>query len=135
MKLLAVYGSLRMGMGNDGILTDPSTRFLGEEQTSPAFTMIDLGAYPGVVNQGDTPITIEVYGVSEDVWRRVEHLEGYPDYYDRIPLETSHGRAEMYVLPGHYLPQYRERIVESGDWTRFHSERREMMLNQRLNRQ
>jgi len=80
-KLCFVYGSLLSGgegkkeeaLGNHRIIAD--AKFLGEHVTKPVFTLISLGAFPGVVENG----------------------------YGRKQIATAYGKAWIYLLPKSYL--------------------------------
>lgn len=117
--LIAVYGSLRKGMGNDHLLS--TSNYLGDFQTKPEFSLYNLGYYPGLKTGGNTSVTMEVYEVDEKTAERVDRLEGYTPggnntFYDKIPIETPYGEASVYVYVNN-IPQ--ERLVESGDWKAF----------------
>jgi gamma-glutamylcyclotransferase (GGCT)/AIG2-like uncharacterized protein YtfP len=112
-NLVAVYGSLREGFGNHALLEGSSK--LSEEVTDSNYTMLDLGAFPGVLLEGETPITIEVYEVDEPTFQRLDMLEGYPSFYDRIQIDTSVGKAWMYFLDR--SDNYSNSYVPSGDWS------------------
>ncbi len=117
--LIAVYGSLRKGMGNDYLLS--TSKYLGEFQTKPEFSLYSLGYYPGLKTNGNTSVTMEVYAVDDTVAEKVDRLEGYTPggnntFYDKIPIETPYGEASVYIYVND-IPQ--ERLVESGDWKAF----------------
>lgn len=111
------YGTLRKGHYNHPIL-EKST-YLGKAQTNPAFTMLNLGAYPGIVHQGRTPIIGEVYEVDDQTLKRLDRLESHPNFYERVPLEVTLENdtvaVEGYVLPAKWLDD-RAAIIDSGDW-------------------
>lgn len=116
MYKLFVYGTLRKGEGNHELLRD--AEFLGEHTTEPKFTMVDMGAFPGVILDGKNSISGEVYEVNPHTYRRVEMLEGYhPDpkstFYSKHIVDTEFGEAEMYVLDPSYLGYP---VIESGKW-------------------
>ena len=112
--LLFVYGSLLSGMGNHSLLNNDESDLVSTFETESIYSLRDLGYYPGVHKEGSTSIKGELWSVSERVWERVEQLEGYPSFYDRTPLETPYGTAQMYFLAEEDVS---ERIlVESGDW-------------------
>lgn len=95
---IAVYGSLREGMGNFRIIE--SAKKLSMEKVSLPLSMFDLGGFPGLVPSDEThDMIVEVYEVDPETYRRVERLEGYPSFYDRQPIETSVGAADIYFLP------------------------------------
>ena len=118
-KLIAVYGSLRKGFGNHYIVEN--SKYLGDFQTKPEFSLYSLGFYPGLKLNGNTSITMEVYEVNDKTAERVDRLEGYTPgghntFYDKIPIETPYGEASVYIYVND-IPQ--ERLVESGDWKAF----------------
>lgn len=99
MLRIACYGSLRAGMGNHGLLSRNGAQLLSTEIASLPFDMIDLGGYPGLVKSEKlNNMVIEVYGVDDSTYRRVEGLEGYPSFYDKHTFETTQGTTEIYVL-------------------------------------
>ena len=112
--LLFVYGSLLSGMGNHSLLDNEESDLVDTFETESIYSLRDLGYYPGVHKDGITSIKGELWSVSERVWERVEQLEGYPSFYDRTPLETPHGQAQMYILDEDDLTG--RSLVESGDW-------------------
>lgn len=111
---IAVYGTLRKGFGNHSLLANKDTEYLGRCKTEPKFTMKSLGMFPGVYENGGTSITVEVYKINDDVFKRVDGLEGFPTFYDRQEINTEFGKAWMYFLKG----KTNHPIVTSGDWTK-----------------
>lgn len=118
--LVSVYGSLRKNMGNNHLLS--TSKYLGEFQSKPEFSLYSLGYYPGLKTNGNTSVKMEVYEVTEKVARSVDNLEGYTPgsnsntFYDKIPIETPYGEASVYI----YVNDISEKkIVKSGDWKAF----------------
>jgi len=114
--LVFVYGSLLAGLGNHRLLRDSGARLVCEASTGAArFTMLDLGAFPGVVEGGDQRIAGEIYEVSDACFARLDQLEGYPHFYTRKRVRTSVGvRAWIYLLAN---PRCRsEELVPAGQW-------------------
>lgn len=117
-KLVAVFGSLRTGFGNNRVLGD--SKSLGFFQSPPAFNMLDAGGFPYLVKKenGDS-IKMEVFEVTrEDIARGVDRLEGHysvgnpNNFYDKGEIETPWGVAEYYFNhDGRGLKR-----VASGDW-------------------
>lgn len=107
-----VYGTLKTGHYNNRILQRSNGIFLGEFKTEPEFTMKHLGAFPGVLTEGNTSIQGEVFEV--DDLSCLDQLEGYPHFYDRVLIDTSYGQAWVYYLP----PEpYQDRPdIPSGVW-------------------
>jgi len=114
-KLILVYGSLRQGMGNHGLLAD--SEFLGEYNFEDNYVMLDWGGFPALTPSEEIyPIVGEVYKVDEATYRRVEMLEGYPNFYDRIEVNTPYGKAGMYFV--HNSHRTNDSIVEDGNWVK-----------------
>lgn len=114
---LFVYGTLRQGRGNHRLLD--GARFLGVRHTQPAFTMVNLGSFPGVLAGGQTSIVGEVYEVTDPgMLAKIDRLEGHPQWYVRTPIRTIEGDdVEIYIYPSNEIHGFRQTIVESGDWT------------------
>jgi len=81
--------------------------------------MVDLGAFPGVLMGGTNYIQGEVWEVTDDVAEQLDAIEGYPDFYNKIPTETTEGKAMMYFLPKEYEkypgPDASPSITSEGD--------------------
>lgn len=118
-ELVAVYGSLRKGLGNHRVLRD--SVLLGQDTIS-GWAMFSLGAYPAINKASeDHKIVIEVYRVQNDaVGVGLDNLESYPMYYDRTKVQTAYGEAWIYFQHG-ALPEHKR--IPSGDWGRFYDSR------------
>lgn len=118
--LVAVYGSLRRGMGNHQYYLS-SSEYKGTFSTEPEYTLHSLSYYPGLKLDGNTSIVMEVYEVDEETLKNLNRLEGYrpgetSTFYDRIEINTPWGRAFTYIYVNKLS---KESIVESGDWVGF----------------
>ncbi len=116
--LIAVYGSLRKGMGNHRVLGDAI--LLGDFGTPPLYNMFSCGgSYPGITENGETSIKMEVYEASEAVNKSVERLESYVkgreehNHYNKVMIDTPWGTAGTYIY-NHSTARLPR--VESGDW-------------------
>lgn len=103
MKLITVYGSLLEGFGNwKWHLDNPESTKLGEHVLIGKFKMISMGGFPGLIPdetlEKDNKIFVETYEVTDNVFRSVERLEGYPTFYGRTPIQTPFGPSEVYTL-------------------------------------
>lgn len=120
-KRVAVYGSLRKGLGNYARHLSSATH-LGDFQTTPVFDMYSLGGYPGLKLKGSTPIYMEVYEVDDKELDGINMLEGYDpnsdhnDFYNRVVISTPYGEAYTYIYQGDIKNNIK---VESGDWKDF----------------
>lgn len=114
-NLVFTYGTLKQGHGNYQRLLEgiSGVKFLGSYVTPSKYTMYSLGGFPGVREEGNTPITGEVYQIPEIVFKRLDRLEGYPSFYDRKKIPTKWGEAWIYLVSKEYINNH---IVISGIW-------------------
>jgi len=96
MIRLFVYGSLKRGFHNASYLS--SACFLGAHTTRAEYSMYDFGNYPAVCASGSTCIVGEVYQICEQLLASTDRLEWYPDFYQRVLINTDHGEAWMYIV-------------------------------------
>lgn len=97
MHRVFVYGTLKKGNPIRGLDKFAGTRFLASTTTANAnWSMIDLGAFPAVLPDGDHRISGELWEVDHVVFQELDLIEGYPDFYTRSRVETAHGNAWMY---------------------------------------
>lgn len=128
-NLIAVYGSLRGGLGNHRLIANST--YVGTCETEAEYSLYDLGYYPGLKKNGNTAVTIEIYEVDNAIANSVDRLEGYsPDrestFYDKEFIDTPFGKAGIYI----YVPSVREdHLVESGDWKSYLEERKKQFLS------
>jgi gamma-glutamylcyclotransferase (GGCT)/AIG2-like uncharacterized protein YtfP len=119
---VAVYGSLRQGLGNHRLLEQ--SELVGIHTVSLPYTMLDLGSFPGLVRNKwkTTPITVEVYAVDDETMESLDWLEGYPRFYNREQVEIGDKEAWIYFLADR--TQYvRTATVASGDWKSYINQR------------
>lgn len=125
---VAVYGSLRQGMGNHGLLRGQT--FLGETVTDEPFAMYSLGGFPKVTLHGAKvcPIVVEVYDVDEQGLIALNRLEGFHEkgsegnFYDRSTVSTPLGDVEIYHIEDGYGGT--RELVEGGDWVKYRTTQR-----------
>lgn len=121
-ELVAVYGSLRSGLGNHRLLAS-AERHEDGVIAEGKFQMRSLGGFPGLLKDPEvtSDIVVEVYTVeSEERKRNLDCLEGYPSFYDREQVTLKDGRicwvyflhAESYKTNG---------LVSDGDWKRYYT--------------
>lgn len=116
--LMAVYGTLKRGFGNNYLLKD--AKFMGRHITEPKYTMYSRGGFPISVDRGTTPLTCEIFEVTDpNTVSRVNALEGFSgvkgsseNWYDRQTIPTEYGDAEIYIM---HEPQNLS-VVENGNW-------------------
>lgn len=113
-NLVAVYGSLRSGLGNHRVLGDSpyidTVRIHG-------FDMYSYGSYP-YVTTSDGEITVELYRVPDgDIAYGLDCLEGFPQFYDRKLVPTPHGQAWIYFIDNENNEHFPH--VKHGDWKKY----------------
>jgi len=118
-NLVFCYGTLKQGHGNHNHFLQNSL-YCGSHTTGRNHSMVNLGAYPGVIyGEGNTAIKGEVYGVSDRVLDRLDGLEGYPEFYSRQEIVTPYGKAFMYTLSDNFLKRLskdQRPLVDTGEW-------------------
>jgi len=92
--LVAVYGTLKKGQGNNYLLGSDAV-LIGSGQTESKFDMLDFGGYPGALEYGDKALSVEVWSVNPEHLPRVDQLEGHPSFYKREEEEVK-----MYEFEG-----------------------------------
>lgn len=95
-NLVFVYGTLKKGFGNHGVL-NPGSQFICKDRIR-GWDMYSLGGFPAIT-EGTGEISGELYSVDEKVLARCDILEGYPNFYDRMIVRTASGmRAWVYFI-------------------------------------
>ena len=88
--LIFVYGTLRQGESNHGILSQAQR--LGQHETPPEYALYDLGTYPAVIS-GHQVIFGEVYLIDDVILKALDALEDVPVEYRRELIDTPFGQA------------------------------------------
>ena len=95
-----VYGTLMKGNTTRGLNMFPGSQFVGAAKTkASSFSLYDLGSFPAVGISGNNQIQGEVWKVSQDTFETLDQIEGYPNFYNRRQVDTTHGKAWMYYIP------------------------------------
>lgn len=83
--MIFVYGSLKQNFHNHSLMENISATFIGNCCTVfPIYDMISMNdSYPAVIN-GNFYISGELYEINEKDIEKLDSLEGYPNFYDRI---------------------------------------------------
>lgn len=111
--LLFVYGSLMQGFQYHHMLTGAA--FVTSGWTRPRWTLLDLGRYPGAI-PGTQAVAGEVYTIDSDGLRRLDRLEGVPEFYRRSTAVVGDGlEAVIYQLQPDAVPAPPIEIP-SGSW-------------------
>jgi gamma-glutamylaminecyclotransferase len=139
-----VYGSLRKGLHNNHLLDD--AKYIGKFTTINHYIMIGtksfsypylidptylkFNLYSSIADDYSKNIVGEVYEIDNVLMKKLDSLEGHPDYYTRKQIQVENDIAKIYVYA--YILENKDIInsieryinhrfifVESGDWVKF----------------
>jgi len=130
---VAVYGSLRKGHGNFEYLLK-GEEFIGQFETEPIYTLLDLGSFPGLVKAGGTSVVMEVFDVDAEKLKKLDGLEGYygvaekkTNHYNREKIDSPFGPVSTYFY-NKMKKKEAYRIVPDGDWTDYNKTKQVISL-------
>ena len=110
-----VYGTLMSGESNHFFLEERSSKYIRKAVTERGYTLYDLGGFPGMVSGGTGAVMGEVYDVCARTRRRLDQLEGHPQFYRRHIIRLQDGeKVEAYILEVGYTRGCP--VIKSGDW-------------------
>ena len=110
--LLAAYGSLKKNYWNHDAYLERS-EYMGGIKTDAAYTLVDFGPYPAVLEGGTTGIHCEVYRVSKRTLIAVGRMELSAGYDVRV-IDTKYGKTCFFVYTHDDCIGYPR--VASGEW-------------------
>lgn len=87
---IAVYGTLKSGYGNNFLIEDAT--FVGKGKTTDKYPLIiRQGGLPFLLNKKDQGynVEVEVYLVNKKILRRLDILEGHPEWYRRREISVT----------------------------------------------
>lgn len=116
IKNVFVYGTLKRDGGRGETLKDGGA--IWTCNTCIYGYMLHRGAFPAVVlEEQGSRICGEMWcNVDADLLNELDHIEGVPNFYHRIPIELGNGCiAWTYVMPWTELTD-KSQIIPSGDW-------------------
>ena len=112
---LFVYGTLKPGHGNNGLIERGNGKSIGPARTVGKFLLNDGFPYVWKPRQGTTgayhvhlgQVVGHLYKVSDACLESCDRLEGHPTHYCRTPITVAYGPngAGPYVTAGIYLAQ------------------------------
>lgn len=110
---LFVYGSLLRGE-RDHELLDQAV-FVGPAKTAARYTLVDLGPYPALLENGRSSIVGELYVVDRKQRFVLDVKKECPVLFHRIEVELEDGsRAEAYAMRDEQVRG--KRRLPRGDW-------------------
>lgn len=117
MTLVFVYGSLKRGLSNAGLLH--GQRFMGTAVTRPRYRMFDWGGYPGMVERAGDGLAIhgEVYEVDDACLADLDRLEDVDQgLYRRGPVELA-GPFHDHRVEAYFFDRPVDGLCDGGvDW-------------------
>lgn len=94
MKIVAVYGTLKKGFGNNRVLGN--SKLIGTSVID-GFKMYSVGGFPAIVNDVGS-VMVELYRVDDSVLPNLDRLEGYsPGEDDGMYLRRTLDGQELTV--------------------------------------
>lgn len=108
-----VYGTLRRGERFHDCLR--GAHRLGKHCTEARYTLLNLGAFPGAIDEGSTAIVGEVYAIDKVILARLDRLERHPWEFIRKLIRTPYGPAWIYL---YCQPYGNAPAIHQGDWRR-----------------
>lgn len=115
-----VYGSLLQGEANHRLLAEAAYR--GTGRTAPAYRLVDLGPYPGLIAGGRVAVKGEVYRVHPRTLAVLDALEDHPQVYVRTAIRLDDGREALAYLLRPALADARPEVL-LGDWRGYRRQR------------
>lgn len=103
--LVFVYGTLKRGFGNHGVMLDAGGEFICEGSTATAFPLVVRGLpfllfRPGEGHQ----VEGELFRIgSARGWDRLDRLEGHPDFYRRRLIAVDGRDGELYEAWAYFV--------------------------------
>jgi gamma-glutamylcyclotransferase (GGCT)/AIG2-like uncharacterized protein YtfP len=91
-QLVFVYGTLKRGHGNNRILTQGGSEFVGEAVTKPLYRLWSVAYFPGLTEDFENGKAIqgELWRVkNQETMRRLDALEGVPFLYRREKIQIE----------------------------------------------
>lgn len=119
--LVAVYGSLRQGLGNHRVIGMANGELVDTGKTKENYNMYSLGGFPSVSlahTTHNSPIVVEVYRTDEEgLTGPLDGLEGYPNFYNRTLVDVVLDDSGEVVKVWLYHIDEEQRVpVHNGDW-------------------
>lgn len=105
-QLVAVFGSLKRGFANYGVMEDACGEFITEAITVDNNFLMEGWGFPYLIrgeSEATGAVSVEVFAVSvEGLTGPLDRLEGHPNFYKReiVELKTPNGdimEAWLYI--------------------------------------
>lgn len=123
--LVATYGSLRVGMENEGVNKMAGATYYGQGKTVENIDLYQYGGayFPSVSlahSVSGTPVIVDVYETDEaGLTGPYDRLEGYPGFYNRTQIDIAMDSGETVKAWIYHIDREQVNRVEHGDWIKF----------------
>ncbi len=122
--LVAVYGSLRQGLGNHRVIGMANGELVDTGKTVENYNMYSLGAFPSVSlahSSHGTQLVVEVYRTDEEgLTGPLDGLEGYPHFYNRTQVDVVlDDSGEVVSAWVYHIDEIKNEPVLDGDWFKY----------------
>ena len=109
-----VYGSLKSNQSNHSVIE--GAKYCGVSEV-PCMIMYDLDAFPMIVESSDPAdvVQIEIYNINVFLLRKLDRLEGYPNFYKRKVVWALNGIKGWIYYGDQHQVRSRNRI-KNGIW-------------------
>lgn len=121
---IAVYGTLREGFGNHGLISRGDTEKVGKGKTVGFHTLTAHGIPFVKKDTGDHRVVVEVYQVNDlETLSDLDSLEGHPRWYKREieKIELEDGSVVDAWL--YFNEEQAPTVITSGDYEDYRQKR------------
>jgi len=99
--ILFFYGSLKRGLSNHRLVA--GQRYLGDATTIPAYRIVEIGRYGGMIRDDDSGLAVrgELWAVDEKCLAALDEFEMGEGLWARRPVDvTGHNGVQSYCWTG-----------------------------------
>ncbi len=121
-KNIAVYGTLRVGRGNNGLMS--GMKHIGQGLTVEKYEMTASGIPFLNKKKPTSRITVDVFEVTDERLPHIDALEGYDpnnhekSWYKREPVEVEFNDGKKITAEIYFNDDIGRDLIESGDYVK-----------------
>jgi gamma-glutamylcyclotransferase (GGCT)/AIG2-like uncharacterized protein YtfP len=122
-RMVAVYGSLRIGEDNDWVGDENNARYLGQGKTCNNYNLYEHcgKSYPHVSlthDDSNTPVVVDVFEITQgQLVTAYDGLESYPQFYNRTEVTVDMYNGDIAEAWIYHIDESAPVPVRSGDWS------------------
>jgi gamma-glutamylcyclotransferase (GGCT)/AIG2-like uncharacterized protein YtfP len=114
-EVVFVYGTLRKGYGNHRLLEEGNAFFIGDAVTEEKYKLTASGIPFVSKSEPICQIKGELYNVDGPTLRRLDQLEGHPNFYYREQIPVLVGDKMVYAWI-YFCDTHSGTVIPSGDY-------------------